>query len=75
MKTKENQIKAIIKPNSRKNKIDRVDSKGVYHISIKAPPEKNKANKELLKFLRKTFRKPVRIISGLKTRRKVLEFC
>lgn len=45
-------------------------------ISIKSPPERGKANRELVKRLSQHFRVPeasVRIVSGLASRKKIVE--
>lgn len=73
MKTKI--IKLIVKPNSAKNLIE-----GAYldriKIKIASPPEKGKANKELIKFISEKLeipKKNIKIISGEKSHLKVLE--
>ena len=73
MKTKI--IKLIVKPNSAKNFIE-----GAYldriKIRIASPPEKGKANRELVKFISEKLeipKKNIKIISGEKSHIKVLE--
>jgi uncharacterized protein len=73
MKTKI--IKLIVKPNSAKNFIE-----GAYldriKIRIAGPPEKGKANRELVKFISEKLeipKKNIKIISGEKSSAKVLE--
>ena len=73
MKTKI--IKLIVKPNSAKNFIE-----GAYldriKIRIASPPEKGKANRELIKFISEKLeipKKNIKIISGEKSHIKVLE--
>ncbi|MDD5178250.1 MAG: DUF167 domain-containing protein [Candidatus Nanoarchaeia archaeon] len=61
-----------VKPNSKKNEINLKD--GIYEIKIKAPPEDNKANLELIKFLSKKFNTKVKIKSGLTSKNKVIQF-
>lgn len=69
-----NKFKVLVKPNSEEDKIESFDKdKNLYRISIKARPEDNKANVELIKFLSKLLKKRVRIVSGLKSREKMLE--
>jgi uncharacterized protein len=61
-----------VKPSARKNEIlER--GEGCLTVAIAAPPDKNKANKELIRFLSKEFGRKVRIKSGLKSREKVVE--
>jgi len=45
-----------------------------FRVDIKAPPEKGKANAEIIRFLGKTLGRQVRIKSGLTSKRKVIEF-
>jgi uncharacterized protein (TIGR00251 family) len=61
-----------VKPNSKKNEINLKDE--VYEVRIKAPPEDNKANLELIKFLSKKFNTRIRIKSGLTSKNKVIQF-
>lgn len=61
-----------VKPNSPRNKILCLDD-DILKVEIKAPADKNKANIELVKFISKEL-KPVRIVSGLTSRKKLLEF-
>ncbi len=69
---KDNILKVLIKPNSPKNQILGFDeNKKALRISIKAVPEKGKANQELVKFISKLLKKKVEIIKGLKSREKI----
>lgn len=66
-------IKVKIKPNSSENKIKSWNKfREILKINIKSPPEKGKANKELIKFLSKKLNKKVRIIKGKTSRIKLL---
>ena len=58
-------------PKSGRFKIVKKDGK--IKIFLKSPPEENKANLELLKELEKLRGKPVKIVSGLKSRHKKIE--
>lgn len=42
-------------------------------VRVKSQPEDGKANKELIKILKKYFNKNVTIISGEKSRKKIIE--
>ncbi len=42
-------------------------------IEIESNPEKGKANKEIVKRLKKIFKSEVEIVSGLKSREKIVE--
>ncbi len=66
----EGEIKVKVKPNSAKNEVLGLDEQGFLRVNVKAPAQKGKANKELIKLLSKHFKKKVEIISGLKSREK-----
>ena len=71
---KEKRFSVIIRANSNENKIERFDAtRGAYIVSIKAKPIDNKANIELIKFLSKELKANVRLVSGLKSRKKIIE--
>ncbi len=65
-------IKIKLHPNSSQEKIEKIDSNN-YEVWIKEQPIKGKANKYLEKFLKKYFKKEVKIISGLSSRKKIVE--
>jgi uncharacterized protein (TIGR00251 family) len=68
-----NKLNIFIKPNSSKSQILGFDSnKKALKIAVKAPPEKGKANQELIKFLSKLLKKKIRIVKGLKSREKII---
>jgi len=72
---KNNSLKIIVKPNSPRNEILSYDpNKKAVRIAVKAAPEKGKANHELIKFISKLLKKKAAIISGLKSREKILSF-
>ena len=75
MEIKESSFKVIIKPNSKSSEIIGFDEdKDAYMIKIKARPENNKANIELIKVLKKHFKaREVKIKSGLASRKKIVE--
>ena len=74
MSIQSNKFKVIVKPNSKENRIiDFNKENNIYRINIKAKAEDNKANFELIKFLSKSLKKKVRIVSGFKSREKVVE--
>ena len=67
-------IRVIVKTNAKVSKILRFDEeKNVYNVSVKSQPVEGKANKEIIKLFHKKFKKPIRIIHGLKTKEKLLE--
>jgi len=67
-------FRIIAKPNARENNIEGFDeNRKAYRVSIKAKPEGNKANAEIIKFLSKLLKKRVKIAHGLKSREKTIE--
>jgi len=69
-----NSFKIIVKPNSPKNEVKSYDSgRGAYRVDIKAKAEDNKANIEVIKFFSKLSGKRARIISGLKSKEKLIK--
>lgn len=70
-----NTLKIIAKPNSSKTEILGYDeNRQALRIAIAAVPDKDKANTELLKFLKKQTGRKCEIISGAKSREKVVRF-
>lgn len=65
----EGKIKVKVKPNSSKTQIKGFEE-NLLLINIKAPPENNKANIELIKFLSKLTKKKVALISGFNKKEK-----
>jgi uncharacterized protein len=71
---KNNSLTILVKPNSSKNEITGYDeTRGAVKVNIKAPAEDNKANVEVIKFFRKLLGREIRILSGLKSKLKVLK--
>ena len=66
-------MEVIVRTNRPKNEVVGFNN-GIYKINIKAKPEKGEANKEIEKFLSKYFKRKIRIISGFKSRKKLLNF-
>ena len=70
----ETKFKVIVRTKSTDNEIVGYDeAKKAYKINLKAKPVECKANKELIKFLSKELKKKVRIISGFRSKEKILE--
>ena len=63
-------IKAKVKTNQSKFSINKVDD--ILEIHTKSPPEKNKANREIIKELTKIYGK-CKIVRGLKSSIKLLD--
>jgi len=74
MEINEAKFKVIVKAGSNANKIEGYDAgKKAYLVSIKEPADKDKANKELLRFLKSVLKKEVLIKSGLRSKEKIIE--
>lgn len=69
---KNNHLRVKVKPNSNFNAITGFDD-DVIHVDISAPADKDKANKEVIRFFSKLLGRRVRIASGLKSKEKLLE--
>ena len=67
------QLRIKVKPSANKNKIVKMEN-SVFKVWLKSPPEKGKANKELKKYLKKITGIPVKIVSGLTSENKTIEF-
>lgn len=65
-------IQVKVKPNQPKTRIIKEEN-NVLYIDIKAKPEDNKANIELIKFFKKELNKDIKIIKGLTNKNKVLK--
>jgi uncharacterized protein (TIGR00251 family) len=63
-------IKVIVKPRSNSFKVEQEENNLFVHC--RSPPEKGKANKELMKELSKLLGHDVFIVSGLTSREKVI---
>ena len=67
-------LKIIVKPNSGRNEIMGYDeNKQALRVNIKAKPEANKANIEVIKFFTRLLKKKVTIILGLTGKEKILK--
>ena len=67
-------ISVQVKPNSRQEKIEKTNTG--YRAHVKAPPIDNQANNALIKLLSVYFKIPksrITIISGLKSKRKLIK--
>lgn len=65
-------INVKVKPNSNKEEIIKI-SETEYVVNLKEPAKDNKANIELIKLLKRYFKKEVKFIRGLKNRNKIIE--
>lgn len=70
---KNNRIKVIVKTNSPKTEVVGFDEdRSALKLNVNAIPENNKANIEIIKFFKKHLKKQVRIMSGFKSKEKVI---
>ena len=60
-----------VKPNASKNEVLGQDDRG-YRIAVRAPAQDGKANRELLRFLKRLTGKTARILSGETSKRKLV---
>jgi uncharacterized protein (TIGR00251 family) len=74
-------IKVKVKPNSNEEIVEKIDSslfneegyEGLYYVKLKESPQGGKANLELLKILKRYFKKDVKIKAGFTSKDKVVE--
>jgi len=67
-------ISVQVKPNSGKSEVFFDSEKNIYVFSVKSSAEDGKANEEVLKIIRKEFKKEGKIISGATSRKKLIKF-
>ena len=66
-------MKYKIKVHTNSSKEEVVKKEDIYEVWIKEKPIQGKANIKLLKFLKKYFKRPVKIVSGFTSRNKIIE--
>ena len=70
----ETMFKILVKPNSPRNRITCIDEqRNAFRVEIAAPADKDKANREVIRFFSKLLKKKVRIVKGRKSREKLLK--
>ena len=67
-------ISVIVSPSKKKNSIQYLPEKDCFLIALKKRPVDGEANRELLKVLRKHFEMSPRIIKGISSKQKIIEF-
>ena len=67
---KNGRISLRVTPNSSRTEL--IEEEGKLKLYLKAVPEDNKANQELIKFFKKECNLKIEIVSGLKSRDKIL---
>ena len=65
-------IKIRLHPNSSKEEVKKINE-AEYAVWIKEKPIDGKANLFLIKFLKKYFKKEVKLVKGMKSRDKIVE--
>ena len=65
-------IEVKVQPNSGREEVQKI-SENKYKVFLKKPAEKNKANIELLKVLKKYFGVDVKLISGKTSKNKLVD--
>lgn len=63
----------LVKPNAKETKIVSFDEKkNIYHMEVSAPPTEGKANTEIVKFFKRTYKLNVEIKSGKASHKKLI---
>ena len=68
-------ISVIVKPNSKQNKVEKIEENKLI-VYLKEPPKENRVNVELIEILSEYFKVPkskISIIRGLTGRQKIIE--
>jgi len=74
MKLKQGKIQVYVRPNSSNSRIIGYDAgKSAYIVEVKSPPEKGKANAEIIKLFFRQLKNRARIVSGFTSRKKIVE--
>ena len=64
--------KIIVRTNKAETKITK-EQDNVIYLDVHAPAHDNKANIEILKFLKKRFKTQLKIVKGLKSKEKIID--
>ncbi len=71
---KNGKLAIVAKPNATETEVLGYDeNKKALRVSVAAVPDKDKANKEIIKYFSKLLKKKVMILSGAKSREKILK--
>ena len=62
-----------VKPNSKKQELLFDEINKIYVLRVRAKPEDNKANAEVIKFFSRLLKKKVCIAHGLRSREKIID--
>ena len=66
-------MEIVVRPGKRKTEIVKEEN-GVLYVDVNGKAENNEANEEVVRYFSKKFGKDVKIIKGLKSKRKILRF-
>ena len=64
-------MEIVVRPGKRKTEIVK-EEKGVIYLDVRGKAKNNEANNEIVRFFSKKSGKDVRIVKGLKNKRKIL---
>ena len=64
-------INIKVRTNAPETKITKEDN--LIYLDVHAKPENNQANIEIIKFFHRLYKKPVTIVAGLTSKKKILE--
>jgi uncharacterized protein (TIGR00251 family) len=65
-------IEIDVKTESKNQSLEKIDENH-YLVRVTSPRRKGKANREIIKLLQKHFKCPVKIISGHRSKKKIIE--
>ena len=65
-------ISVTVKTNARVSRVEKIGDND-YRVMVKEPPKQGRANAALLKLLSRHFEGRARIISGVTSRKKIIE--
>ena len=65
-------INLKVRTNAPETKITKEEDNLIY-LDVHAKPENNEANIEIIKFFHRLYKKPVTIVAGLTSKKKVIE--
>ena len=75
MEFRQNPFRIIVRANMPRTEIRGFDKeKNAFIMDVHAHPEKGRANMEIIKFFRKKFKINVRIISGIRSKEKLIKY-
>ncbi len=66
-------VSVTVRPGSKEEVVEKQED-GTYFIIVKAPAERRRANAAVVKFLSKYFNANMHMVSGFKSRHKIVEF-